>query len=88
MNETFSLERTMTSNPMTLAPPAERRAAIDALHGTWIPRTLAQHLDAMVELFADEPFIITDDQTWTYRQITGLVGPAGRWPLRDGYSQG
>ncbi len=54
---------------MTLAPPAERRAAIDALHGTWIPRTLAQHLDAMVELFADEPFIITDDQTWTYRQI-------------------
>lgn len=54
---------------MTLAHPAERRAAIDAVHGSWVPRTLAQHLDVMVELFADQPFIITDDQTWTYREI-------------------
>lgn len=59
----------MTSQRRTLAPPAERRAALDAVHGSWTPRTLAQHLDAMVELFADDPFIITDDQTWTYRQI-------------------
>lgn len=56
---------------MTLAPPKERRAALDAAHGTWIPRTLAQHLDAMVERFSDEPFIITDAQTWTYRQMQG-----------------
>ncbi len=54
---------------MTLAPPAERRAALDAAHQIWTPRTLAQHLDAMCDRFADQPFVITDEQTWTYREM-------------------
>ena len=68
-------ERPTSENPtseihrMTLAHPVERRAAIDAVHSPWVQRTLAQHLDAMVEHFGDQPFIITDEQTWTYRDI-------------------
>lgn len=54
---------------MTLAHPAERRSALDATHVSWTQRTLSQHLDAMCERFGDEPFIITDDRTWTYGEM-------------------
>lgn len=56
----------MSRHPLS-AP--ERRAAIDARHPVWIPRTLAGALDAACAEFADRPFVVTEDGTWTYAQI-------------------
>ena len=50
-------------------PPAARRAAIEERFPIWVPRTLAQSLDAACAEFADRPFVATEAGTWTYGQM-------------------
>ena len=65
----------------TLPPADERRAALEEQFRDWVPGTLSQHLDAMVERCANKPLVILDDRHLTYRDIadwsrrlaTGLV---------------
>src|SRR3984957_10783881 len=55
-----------------LAPmltPEQRRAALEARHIRWCPRTIAQSLDAEATEFAERPLVITDSLTYTYRDI-------------------
>src|SRR5260370_19763169 len=49
--------------------PEQRRAALEARHPVWRPRTIAQALDAAVTEFAERPLVITDSRTYTYRDI-------------------
>jgi fatty-acyl-CoA synthase len=49
--------------------PEQRRAALEARHIRWCPRTIAQSLDAEATEFAERPLVITDSLTYTYRDI-------------------
>lgn len=55
--------------PATLAPVAERQAAIRDRFASWTPLTLHHALDEAVQVFGERPFVITDERTWTYREI-------------------
>lgn len=69
-----------------MKPFAERRAELEARFPSWGPRTLAEMLDAAAEEFPDRPLVITDDVTYSYRDIqewstriaTGLVSAGVR----------
>ena len=52
-----------------MKPFAERRAELQARFPTWVPRTLCDVFDALVEEFADRPLVITDGATYTYRDV-------------------
>ncbi len=59
----------------------ERQQALWRRYPAWQPRTLDQVLDTVANEFPDRPYVITDGQTWSYRDIqrwserlaTGLV---------------
>lgn len=53
----------------TLPAPAIRRAALEARFTPWRPMTLAQTLDRAAGEFGDRPLFITDQQTFTYREM-------------------
>lgn len=46
----------------------ERRAALEARHPEWVPRTLDGFLEHAAEEFGERPFVLTDDRTVTYAQ--------------------
>ncbi len=52
-----------------LAPAAQRRAALEARFTPWRSMTLHGALDRAVEEFADRPLFITDERTYTYREV-------------------
>ncbi len=52
-----------------MKPFAERRAELEARFPTWEPRTLADMLDAAADEFPDRPLVITDEVTYSYREI-------------------
>lgn len=52
-----------------MRPFAERRVLLEARFPTWEPRTLADMLDAATDEFPDRPLVITDDVTYSYRDI-------------------
>ena len=60
---------------------AERQQALWHRYPAWQPRTLDQVLDAVAAEFPDRPYVITDERSWSYRDIqrwserlaTGLV---------------
>lgn len=54
---------------MPLPSLAERRAALEARHPRWIPRTLHGRLDEAAERWPDRPYVITDDVSFTYTEI-------------------
>jgi fatty-acyl-CoA synthase len=64
-----------------LPPYPQRRAALEARHPVWVPRTTAQQLDVAAGEFADRPLILADDhvysyaevQDWTVRLAAGLI---------------
>ncbi len=58
----------MSAKPSPV-PVSERQAALARRFPDWRPRTLAGMLDHAAEAFPDRPYLITDDRTWTYRQM-------------------
>lgn len=52
-----------------LTAPKTRQTVIAARFPEWVPRTLDGMLDAAAADFPDRPYIITDDATWTYRNV-------------------
>lgn len=53
---------------MSSVVPATRRAALEARHPLWTPRTTAQQLDVTAAEFPDRPAIL-GDRTYTYGQL-------------------
>jgi fatty-acyl-CoA synthase len=54
---------------VTVAGVAERREALERRHGPWQERSLAALLDDVAAQHPDRPFVITDDGSWTYREL-------------------
>jgi fatty-acyl-CoA synthase len=54
---------------MKLIHPHERRKKLDAAHGPWQPRSLAQHLAYSARRFPDREFVVTDGRTCTYADM-------------------
>jgi fatty-acyl-CoA synthase len=52
-----------------LPHPDERRRALEERFRRWDPKTLSQALDASVEHHGDQPLVMTDDRTYSYRDI-------------------
>lgn len=53
----------------TLAPVAERRAALVARHPRWEDRTLDAFLAQAVAASPERPLVLTDDATWSYAEV-------------------
>ncbi|MEU4227824.1 AMP-binding protein [Nonomuraea sp. NPDC026600] len=65
---------------MSSVAPAARRAALEARHPVWVPRTTAQQLDVTAAAFPDRPAILGDHvytyaelRDWTVRLAAGLL---------------
>lgn len=54
---------------LTRDPVTTRQAALSARYPFWQPRRLDAALDTMAQVFADRPYVITDEQTWTYAEV-------------------
>ena len=54
---------------MVLEPVRQRQAALEARYPRWVPRTLDSALDAAAKSFPDQPYVVTDDRSLTYRQV-------------------
>lgn len=48
---------------------AARRAALEARHPVWIPRTTAQLLEKAAAEHPDRPLVLTGDRVYTYRDV-------------------
>jgi fatty-acyl-CoA synthase len=48
---------------------SERRAALEADHPKWVPRTIAQALDVAAGRYPERPLVLTDDHEYSYREI-------------------
>ena len=52
-----------------LPPHPQRRAALEARHPVWMPRTTAQQLDVAAAEFAARPLILTGDHVYSYAEV-------------------
>lgn len=52
-----------------LGPVSQRQAALEARFPRWLPGTIDAAFDAATEEFPDQPYLVTDDRTWTYREM-------------------
>lgn len=59
--------------PRPLPSVQDRQAALSRRLPEWRPLTLAEMLDAAAEEFPDRPYLITDQRTWTYREMAQWV---------------
>lgn len=50
----------------------QSRAQLEEQWGPWQPRTTAQLLDTVAAAHPDLPYVVTDQRTWTYRELTDL----------------
>lgn len=58
---------------------ADRQEALRQRFAPWTPVTLHGALDAAAEAFGDQPFVITDDHSWSYDAIV-----AWSWRVANG----
>jgi fatty-acyl-CoA synthase len=61
---------TMTT---TVRSIADRQALLQERFSPWVPRTLDGLLRENAAAFPERPFVLTDERTWTYRQIDAWV---------------
>ncbi|MDT7708907.1 MAG: fatty-acyl-CoA synthase [Pseudonocardiales bacterium] len=74
---------------MTSTPSVEqRRAALEARHPTWVPRTTAQLLDVVAAEHPDRPLVLTDDHDFTYAEIAAWSGRLAAGLIALGVSPG
>lgn len=76
------------SNGTRLAPLAERRAALESRHPSWVPTTLHGALDTAVGRWADRPYVIMDTATYTYAEIQAWSERIARGLVAQGIRPG
>ena len=60
----------MQEHPLTVPPAAvERQQELWRRFPRWQPRTLDQMLDNAASEFPERPFVVTDQRSWSYREI-------------------
>lgn len=72
----------------SLPSVAERQAATARSFDPWTPRTLYQMLIHTAERYPDRPYLITDDRTWTYRQMADWAASVARGLVKAGVLPG
>lgn len=59
---------------MSSLPPlqsiADRQRTLESLHAPWRPRSLDQLLEYIAAQFPDRDFVITDERSWSYREMS------------------
>ncbi len=55
--------------PLRMLTPLQRRAALEARHPEWRAKTLSQALDSAAVAFSERPLVITESQTYSYRDM-------------------
>ena len=73
---------------MVLEPVQQRQAALEARFPSWLPRTIHGALDAAAEDFPDQPYVVTDDRTWTYREVQAWSVRLARGLVQAGVQPG
>ncbi len=66
----------------------ERQEALEKRHPTWVPRRLDEQLDVAAAEFGDRPYVVTDDRTWTYREIADWSVRLAHGLVRSGVRPG
>jgi fatty-acyl-CoA synthase len=62
----------MTTHRELTRESDQRRAALEARWGRWTPRTTAQLLDHTTQEHPKRPLVVTEEETYTYRQVADL----------------
>ncbi|HEY3530663.1 MAG TPA: AMP-binding protein [Nocardioides sp.] len=73
---------------VSVAGVAERREALERRHRPWRGRSLAALLDEVAAEHPDRAFVITDDGTWTYRELSEWSRAIGRGLVDRGVKAG
>lgn len=47
----------------------DRQSALQERFPRWVPATIDAALDAAAQEFPDAPYVVTDDRSWTYREV-------------------
>lgn len=68
--------------------PSQRRALLDTRYPAWVPMTVAQSLDASASRFADRPLVITDQRSFSYRDIQAWSRAIGAGLISRGVRRG
>lgn len=58
-----------SARPGSVPLPSQRREALESLHRSWRPMSLAQSLDAAASRFGERPLVLTDEGSHSYVQI-------------------
>lgn len=58
--------------PDMVARAQQRREVLEQAWGPWQPRTTAQLLDEVVRRHGDRPFVLTDERSYSYRELAEL----------------
>ena len=62
------------SDPSPLPSIPQRQQALEAMYGPWRSRTLDQLLDYLADIYPDREFVVTDERTFTYREMADWAG--------------
>lgn len=64
---------TVLAPPLSLPSIPARQEALESLYAPWRPRTLDQLLDEVTTRHPQRAFVITDERTWTYHELSDWV---------------
>ncbi|MDB5597897.1 MAG: Long-chain-fatty-acid--CoA ligase [Hyphomicrobiales bacterium] len=68
--------------------PSQRRQLLEDHYTAWHHMTIAQALDAAADRFPDRPLVITDDRSYTYRDIQEWSRAIGAGLIANGVRAG
>lgn len=67
---------------------AERQRALEVRFGPWVPQTIHETLDEAAKTFPERPLIITNERSWTYREVSEWSRSVAAGLLRNGVKRG
>lgn len=69
-------------------PIEERRALLRARHPVWTPLTVSTQFERAVDEFGDAPFLVTDQETWSYGEVWDKADRVARALIARGIGPG
>ena len=78
----------MLAPSRTMPSVAARQQALESVYSPWRARTLFQLLDDVTARYAQREFIVTDERSWTYREVSDWVECLAQGLIATGVSPG